>query len=443
MVHLCDQLDPASVPPSVTVTSDGTPAMLVLAATLSSDGKTLSIPFGALPPLPVRLTVALDPSMTDLAGNHLVPAPWSFSVAPWIQLGATLPGATHVAAGAADVVFASHVDLGASSGWGVTVRRFSGGAWQDLPPLLNPISATNPFIADGALAVDGAGQPLLLYSYPSPPGSNFNSFHVARLNEPTMSWDLLGGAIMVGPGATSLTVDASGAILVAYSQNGVIAGNPPLATDGLYVLKWDGSTWQMIASALRSPDATGMFGEPQVASDGRGHMAVSFAASSSTWTKWAGTAFVDVWDGRGFEYLKYPNGALGFQPYASQPVGSPRLALDGMGFPVIAFTAQDPSGATNLFVYRGDRPGCTELTGEPANIGGPVAIAVDSQSRPVVLYHDTAATPNALVIRWSSASGWTPLGTDPVAVGLNQPLVIDRHDRVLTSNNGAVLRSNQ
>jgi hypothetical protein len=418
-------------PQTVLVASVTGDAVPLAQPTLSSDGKTLSIMVGDLPPLPTQLTVAFGRSMTDLAGNPLVDPGWSFTVPTWLQVGGTAspaPFAGQLVAGPNGKLAVAR--FGGSAGVCASISRWNGdgaSSWQQLGDGI-PCPGTGSSAQQIALAMDGTGQPVVLLGTIVPPSTTY-TYAAYQWSDATLSWNMLGGPIVTADNIqAAIAEDASCGPLVAYTQSNGTAFV-------LYVVKWNGTDWQPLAGPLSSSYQD--VGNPQIACDGQGHISVAFEESVDAYH----SAIVMNWDGTQFKNAAYNGGITGLNPTMGT-VNQPRLALAGGGQPVVSF--QEGGG---LFVFQGYVGGFMRLSGEPVSIGVAVALAVDSLNRPIVVYHDTKIHPDAFVIRWDGST-WQRLGADPVFVDLKNPLAIDSHGRAVvagasTDGSGIVLRANQ
>jgi Bacterial Ig-like domain len=227
---------------SVTVT-DGINGSATLE--LSGDGKTLTItPLNAIQP-GNTVTVKLEPTLTDLAGNALQTSPWSFEVPFW-----------HTISNALDVTpdnFAFQPSIAVSSdgnlfvAWyeqdrvtnqtRVYVKQWDGTTWQGLGDALNTTStnsASNP-----SLVVDSQNHPSVAFQE-NDSVTGDNSIYVKRWNGST--WITAGAAVATGSAEHPSLAIGKDVLGVAYTNtNGT--------NKAVYVKLLDG-TWKQVGTEL-------------------------------------------------------------------------------------------------------------------------------------------------------------------------------------------------
>jgi hypothetical protein len=414
----------------VTLESGG--KALPLAPTLSTDGLELSIPLLGLPPLPATIAVSLA-SVTDLAGNPLDPrqSGWSFTAPAWIQLGPALGGSitsVQMVAAPDGTVLVSY-GTSNNGAYLLHVQRWDG-QWHEVGQ-----GFTDAGVLDNrSLAVDGSGAPIVLYRF-SANGDQSYVHQVVRWDDASGTFQPLGPPLTSGGDFDSaLAADGLGHIVAAYTA-------PDGEATGLFTVTWNGSAWQSLGLPLHHA-SNGVVDAPSVAIDSQGDAVFVYREDALELV----SAYVTGY--RQGELVPLDSGIPGgLNAFPGQgAVGIPALAAAHADHPFVAFTEPDPMSTADLFAYRWDTASWPALPGAPMLVGSACAVAVDSLDRPIALYHDSSIRPNAYVIRWDPGSlTWTPLGADPVDVGLQHVMVADSTGRavVFGGATGKVLRANQ
>jgi hypothetical protein len=177
------------------------------------------------------MTETISASITDLAGNAFVGAPWSFTVPLWVDLG-TVPGRSPQIAldpSGAPVVMTN-------SGLFKIARYVEGAGWDASIP--SPQAAGT--MAAGTFAIASSDDIYLAWTE-----SSSQPVHVARWTG--AAWDRSYGTLLGSPTAsaagTSIALTSSGQPVVRWVEP-VNQGRGPG-----YVSRWNGSSWTAYPSA--------------------------------------------------------------------------------------------------------------------------------------------------------------------------------------------------
>lgn len=312
-VRFSEPIAPNTISASSVALTAGEGASLDSELTLSEDGRELAIGLQESPSVPAELTVSLEDTITDLAGNPLTQPPdvWIWSLPAWHVMGAYL-----------------NVDP--------------------------EIGAQRPRIA-----IDGLNRPIVAWLEDWPDSKPPSDVYVKRWNG--QAWQQLGGALngdsLAMYGWVSVAVDSADDPIVAFTQ--------PLrstSSDGAgYVKRWDGSDWQTLG---------GPFNESLDERTQEVDMAIdSDDAPVIAWSESDGSGFrlyVRRWGEVPCEAVptvqQIDRACFGWQPLGealnretADTVWArwPSLVLDGSDHPIVAWTegSEDESGDFETFVH--------------------------------------------------------------------------------------------
>jgi hypothetical protein len=344
----------------------------------------------------------------------------------------------------------------ASEQGAITVKRWTGSAWQTL-------SGTG-----------GIGQGYHPQVRISPAGA----IHVAWLTEDDGNTEIRlrvrttttfvalgvsdspGGVSGTNPGITapfSLALDASGNPLVAFrgaAQTGItaITATPALIdeTAQIYVRRWTGSAWEFVGSDFTGGGASNAVSflsggdtivhiadTPSLAVDSNGDPVVAFTYFTAVNNDPGANTdvYVTRWDGVAWTAVGPPvppgdtptgNGAPGGVSNSDTGSFNPSLAPDAAGRLALAWEEDTPTRATHVWVRVWNGEDTWEELGESANDSGFTQpetvnllpqIAVDPDGNPIVAWQaltDFAAASQIFVLRWNGAGAWEemPLASD-------------------------------
>lgn len=217
---------------------------------LSDDGKTLTIVYRPNQ-APDTITIMLESTITDLAGNALQTTPWSFDLPAWQTLSNALDITSNnfafepsIAAGSSDNpdeqnLFVAWYEQDSESGQNrVYVKQWNGSTWQQLGDALNTSSSNSA--SDPSLVVDSENHPIVAFQE-NDSGSGDSSIYVKRWSG--SSWVTVGSAV-----ATPSAEHPS----LAISQNtlGVAFANTNGTNKAVYFKVFNGLTWQALGAEL-------------------------------------------------------------------------------------------------------------------------------------------------------------------------------------------------
>lgn len=206
--------------------------------TLSPDNKTLTVVYQNLAANPESITMTLDTTITDLAGNALASTTWSYTTPIWLSLSNALDvdinHFTFEPSVATDkdgnIIIAWYEQDPNTSQNRIYVKRWNGSSWEQLGPALN--TALDSSADDPSLVIDYQNRPLLAWHETD--ASFKSSIHLKRWNG--SSWETIGSAgasVTIDEGEfPSLAVTPDNIPVVAYTKNADI-----------FVRLWSGSDW--------------------------------------------------------------------------------------------------------------------------------------------------------------------------------------------------------
>ena len=292
-------------------------------ASLSSDGRTLSVTPVSLPAVPNTLTLALTAAVTDTSGNALTPASWSWTLPDWLAIGGALNAGSGVNAAspfiALDAAGKPVVSLAENNGTGFNVYtwRWTGAAWQAVGGALNPAGGHDAFVS--GMVVDASDHPITsIIEYD---GAHFN-LYVQRWDG--SAWQALGSPI--NP-VVNQDVVASGGLALLNGNPVTVIQESDGANYNAYVQAWTGSAWQALGAPI-NPAAGHNVNSVNIAVNPTGAMAVAVSESDGAHYN----AYVNRWDGSNWQPV---GGAL--NAVNGHEAGEPFIALDATGNPAVAF----------------------------------------------------------------------------------------------------------
>lgn len=359
-------------------------------------GEGLTVVPVALPEVPVQLELALDASITDLAGNALVPpAPWSWSLPVWQRMGEPLNVDPNIAAehpaialhDGAPIVVWLETNSDSKPPADVYVRRWDGSAWTRLGPALNDDEArTGPMYGHPDIAVSEDGTPVVAWPQPIA-----NLGYVERWDG--AAWRALGGAFNADPDEptrqVSLALDEEGRPWIAWQEGS--------GAEGLHVARWTGSAWDPVGEPR---DRTGhdVTGFPSLVFDAEGRAVVGWSQEADAAGDTTG-GYVDRWTGSSWEPL---GGGL-----AANEAFSPYLRLAGTGDGRLYASVVDERSADRsvLVVRRWDEEaGAWASVGQMASPDGGLVgygtLAIGTDERPVAAWMEQVDTGDGFLNRF-------------------------------------------
>ncbi len=400
VVGFTKPLLPTSVGPgSFALRSGATP--IPITPLLSSDGKTVTLERHVNLTVPATLTLTVDSSITDLAGNALVRADaWSWSVPEWGVVGGAVnaisaqdayyPALALDASGKPIVAFHAVNRLQTD----VYVQRWTGSTWQAVGGAINAVVAQHAY--QPALALDGTGEPVVAL-YESDASFHWNVYVQQWMGS---EWHPLGGAVNAVPGrdtsAPVLALDGSGKPVIAFSESD---GNHSY----VYVRQWTGSTWQSVGGPVNAMPA-GDTSAPVLALDGSGKPVIAFYEFDGNHNN----VYVRHWTGSDWQAV---GGAI--NAVIGRDTFQPALAVDASGKPIVAFQEYDTRW--NIYVEQWTGTAWQAVGGAINGVMGrdtfQPALAVDASGKPVVAFVESDGSHrNVYVQRWNGRD-WQSAGT--------------------------------
>jgi hypothetical protein len=209
---------------------------------LSSDGRTLTIkPVSAIP-TPNTLSVNLTSGISDVAGNPLAAAAWSWTQPSWLTLGQNPvlsltkqnlnPGSYLRLDEAGNPILFSNQSPPVQG----LLRRWDSSTWQNAP-LPSQIDFFHDLVADKTGNLIVAGRSL-----------DDDADYVTKWDG--NSWQNLGGDLNVASATffAKLALEKDGNPIIARSESGNSSNYD------LYVQRWDGQNWQQLGGQLEVKD---------------------------------------------------------------------------------------------------------------------------------------------------------------------------------------------
>jgi len=265
----------------------------------------------------------------------------------------------------------------------VYVKRWDGTDWVQLGGALDVDPAQEAI--SHSLALDSANHPVVAFFEND--GTSFN-IYVKRWDG--TNWVSLGGALDINLSQQaydpSLALDASGNPVVAWHEN------TPGQFDNIYVKRWDGANWVLLGGALdvNVNDGAAL---ARLVLDTSGNPVVA-------WTEWnssSSNVYVKRWDGA--NWVPLGNELDISEP---QPAGSPSLALDTSGRPVVAWFENDGT-SDNIYVKRWDGTswllqgsGLDTVLSQEAQYP---KVAMDSLGYPVVVWEEQVGSVKRIYVK--------------------------------------------
>ena len=213
---------------------------------LSSDSKTLTIK----PSLPIKtpstVTIGLESTITDLAGNALQTSPWNFEIPFWLTISSTLDVTPDDFAFQPSIAVSNDGNLfvawyeqdPVTNQTRVYVKQWDGTTWQQLGDVLNTTSdnsASNP-----SLVVDSHNRPSVAFQE-NDSVTGDNSIYVRRWNGST--WITVGAAVATGFAEHPSLAIGKDVLGVAYTNtNGT--------NQAVYFKILNGAVWEQVGTEL-------------------------------------------------------------------------------------------------------------------------------------------------------------------------------------------------
>jgi Bacterial Ig-like domain len=330
----------------------------------SDDGKTLTIvyrPNG----VPDTITITLESTLTDLAGNALQTTPWSFDLPTWQTLSNALD---------------------------ITPNNFA------FEPSVGVGTSDNP-----------DEQNLFVAWYEQDVESGQNRVYVKGWNG--ASWQQLGNALNTSSSNSasdpSLVVDSQNRPVVAFQENDSVSGD-----SNIYVKRWSGSTWVTVGSAV----ATGFAEHPSLAVSqdtlGVDTLGVAFANANGT----NKAIYFKAFNGLDWQFL-----GAELNDVSTQNADFPSLEItppndDVRAVPFVAFQEFDGT-SNNIYVKTWND---TTSTWDKLEAELDVAVAKEATrpslrlffTTPIVAWQEEGSTNTDIYVKAFTNMTWETLGND-------------------------------
>lgn len=243
---------------------------------------------------------------------------------------------------------------------------------------LNSGSADNP-----SLAIDNQNRQVVVWEEQQ---SNHSlGIYVKRWDGTT--WQALGGALErdvtrdgINP---AIAIDAQDRPVVVWNER---VGSSSVLNYNIYVKRWNGTVWQNLSGVLDTSAANWAF-QPTIAIDSTNSPVVAWEEVDATGTK----VYVKRWNGTAWVAIGSAVNATG----TDANTGSVSLAVDAANNPVVAFAVRPgsvESSSPDLFVRRWNGSSWVKIGGvidRYAEDGAlSPSLALTSQNKPVVAWHE-------------------------------------------------------
>lgn len=414
---------------NVTLASNGTP--VAQSASLSGDGRRLTLTPAASLPTPSTMTVNLgtpEQPVTDLAGNAVVVgAPWTFSAPVWQALGGAIsayPGATP----AENVVMKLDLDGKPVIAWSefdgtaknIHVAQWNGASWAQLGGALSALSSAQTDTDHPALVITPTGQIIVAWDEKLSSGEAGSSVYLRKWSNGT--WTPLPnipisgstGYFVWGP-ALAATLQESLYLYVTYQQEGTSQ------VHGFHLAS-NASSWNTL-SILRPPSHL-MSGADAVANQGD-----SIYAAYDTFSNNSERRVVGV--------LKNHSQLLGGEIASSSstsPARNAELVIDGAGVPMVAWDESTSGSDGNVYFTKwlGSTWQTPVLVSDFSTANSQPALAMGDDGRPAIAWSGFFSAERAIYVSRLSGASWEQLGTPLSAAsgsstpGFTPSLVLDR-----------------
>ncbi|AKU91761.1 Ig-like domain-containing protein [Vulgatibacter incomptus] len=354
-----------------------------------------------------RLTLHLTDSITDKAGNPLVPATFQFVASAWNTVGGRLVaqdkrgfGSTITARSGGRPIVAWTERVGRASSTGVVrMRQWSGSSWTPMP---EPTGARS---FEPVLASTSDHRPVVAWTERSDQIGLGSQLYVSTWDG--SSWQPLGdSSLNIDPGfdakEPALALDDSDRPVVAWRQQ--VNGSPSGFGDThVFVKRWTGSEWEQLGTSALATDGSSI--SVSVAVDAEGSPVVAWSQGGLQVRRWDGEAWVPVGSGP-----SAPNASL------------PKLVTDPAGGLVLAWI-ESGTGWTSLIQARRWNGSEWNLLGDgPVNVAGrswigTLSLALDPAGKPILAWGENRGHTGYLYLARWDGSTWTDVGTEGYTYG--------------------------
>jgi hypothetical protein len=302
----------------------------------------------------------------------------------------------------------------------IYVRRWDGSVWAELGGSASGTGISGNGMASRLdLAVDGAGNPVLVYEFD-------NAIFLKRWNGST--WEEVGGSATgdgIGASPTlnsqmpALAVDSGDRPLVAWTEEVLGSGW------AIYLRRWDGSSWSEIGGSATGGGISGaapLAECSRIALDSGGHPVVSWLGSNGVvrLRRWTGTAWGELGG----------SGTAGIVQTEVQPQ-TPELLLMPDDSPVVAYLTWAAGETGRIAAKKWTGSAWEEMT-DPGSGAGPfplerysqtLSMCLDTAGRPVIAAAlQLQSTSSQVFLRRWSGSSWEDVAGAGGAGGITEHL---------------------
>jgi hypothetical protein len=380
-----EALDPATVSGAVTLSSGA--GAIATTASLGADGKTVTVSLSDrhAVALPADVTVSVKATVADLAGNQVGPvATWSWNAPVWVKLPMLAGQYPALAMGGDDrplILNAVEQDAIGSNDFILQLARLGPTrAWDTSVPSPQGARPAARVSSRPALAVGSDGLPVI--AWPEAQGSTPLAMHVARWSG--TAWDKSFGMLDAVAGAGTDTYNPA----LAFSPAGelfVSWAEPNPTAFAVFTAKWTGTSWDTSYGDLGVIGANA----PSIrfGTDGRPLVAFNTSVTTSTVTRWTGTAWMLL-------------------PSYTSSTSSAALAIDPSGRPVVLSIAGSTTDQYARLYFFNSTSWVEEIPAAPTGLQARDAqLVIPADGHPVIAWSEYDMTAAARVVRVSRHNG--------------------------------------
>ncbi len=293
----------------------------------------------------------------------------------------------------------------------IYIKRWNGSAWVEV----GAGSASGGGISNNSedsyhpsLALDGDGYPVVAWYDYTDPG---DEIYVKLWNG--SAWVEVGIGSVSDGFNPSLALDENGYPVVAWQRAGEI-----------YLKRWDGSAWVELGGSASGGGISNNGGESSISSlalDGNGYPVIAWHDYSSGNFE----IYVRRWNGSGWVEVGTGSASGGGISNNSGSSSGPSLALDGNGYPVIAWM-DNSGGDFEIYVRRWNGSAWVEVGTGSASGGGISnnsgwseypSLALDGNGYPVTAWDDGSGVDWEIYVKRWNGSAWVEVGTGSASGG--------------------------
>jgi Bacterial Ig domain len=293
-------------------------------------------------------------------------------------------------------------------------KRWDGTAWVPVGTGFKDATTDLP-VFNHSLVLDSNGNPVVVSAEVVAEPYNSNIY--------VMRWDgtawvrvgteALNIDLQRSPSGVSLALDSSGNPVVAWSEWSESGGT---SSDHVYVKRWNGTAWVLVGNDFLDSNNNQFAGSPSLALDPSGNPMVAWYEADGSTT--SNKIYVKRWDGTAW----VPVGTGFKDETTNRPAYDPSLVLDSGGNPVVAWRETFVS-SSNVFVNRWNGTawipvGKSSLKANTKGGAYDFSLALDSDGNPVLAWLEFGSiTKNHLYVSRWNGSTWNSVGDSSVDSG--------------------------